>query len=147
MNSFLPKSICNRLTSRYNWYFKHILFTSTTTPNSSLILPEPYNLPDIYQIQLTIHTTNLINSLNDAGTLRTLTKIRLKELQMTNWLLDDFFSPNTINPIKICNNLSSIILQQFLRLNININFTYTQIFKHTGGKIAIKQIIPFIKKV
>lgn len=141
MNLFLPESICNKLTSKYLQYFKHVISSPTTTPNSSLALPEPYNLPDIYQIQLIIHTINFINSLNDIGTLGTLIKIRLKELQTSNWLLKDFFSSNTLNSLKIKNNLAEAVLQQLLWLNINISSPYTKIFKQTGGNIEIKHIL------
>lgn len=141
MNVFLLESICNWLISKYIKYFKHVLSVSATTPNAFFTLSEPYNLPDINQIQLTIHIINFINSLNNNDTLGMLTKISLKELQLSNWFLTDFLSPTTLNPLKIKNNLTGKILQQLLNLNINIASPNTKIFEHTGGYITIKQIL------
>lgn len=76
----------------YIRHFKQTLSSASTTPNVAIVLQEPYNIPDLNQIQLTIHAATLINCLNDDGTLGTIAKIWLKELQLHNWMLSDFLT-------------------------------------------------------
>lgn len=50
INVFLPKSTCQKLTSTFVKYFKHVISSSSITLNIIPSLPQPYNILNIQQL-------------------------------------------------------------------------------------------------
>jgi Reverse transcriptase (RNA-dependent DNA polymerase) len=139
MNVFLSKSTCQKLSSTYIKYFKHTISSSSTTPNIAPSLPQPYNIPSVQQIQLITHTTTFLNCINDTGPLGIITRIRLKDLQIHTWQLDNFLS--NIKNIKTKNNLFGRTLKELAHLDISVTAALNNLFEYKGGKIPIRNIL------
>lgn len=100
---------------------------SCLNPNITISLPIPYNIQDLYQIQLTTHASTLINCLNDNGTLDTISRIRLKEMQLANWILEDIFMDIISTDFNVKGNLLSQILKELSINNIIMNSSFGRI--------------------
>ena len=57
-----------------------------TAPNVLLKKKEIYNLIDFYERQTQTHISNLLDRMNNKGTLEISTEIRLRQLQWEEWL-------------------------------------------------------------
>jgi len=84
-NIVLPHHICNKILSRYLTIAKCKSKLALTTPTSTMLNHNIYNIKNIWDIQLQHHTTNFLSRLNNTDLLGTSTHIRLQQLQNNLW--------------------------------------------------------------
>ena len=84
-NIVIPLSKCNKILSKYLTIAKHKAHLSRSTPNSTLLNYNLYNIHNIWDIQLQHHISNFLNRINNNSTLGITTHIRLQQLQNNLW--------------------------------------------------------------
>ena len=84
-NIILPQSTCNKILAKYLTIAKHKSHLSRSTPNSTMLNHNLYNIRNIWDIQLQHHISNLLLRLNNTSTLGITTRIRLQQLQNNLW--------------------------------------------------------------
>src|SRR6201988_4598800 len=75
-NIVIPLYKCNQILSKYLTIAKYKAYLSQSTPNSTLLNHNLYNIHNIWNIQLQHHTSNFLNRINNSSTLGTTTHIR-----------------------------------------------------------------------
>ena len=121
-NIVIPFSTCNQILSKYLTIAKHKAHLSRSTPNSTLLNHNLYNIHSIWDIQLQFHISNFLNRINNSSTLGTTTHIRLQQLQNNLWSTTNILShPHPIidGPNKHCTTFKIIQLLNYLQISIH----------------------------
>ena len=69
-NIILPRTLCNKILSKYLTVAKHKSHLSKSIPNSTMLNPYLYNIRNIWDIQLQHHITNFLNHINNPQLIR-----------------------------------------------------------------------------
>ena len=84
-NIIMPQSTCLKILGKYLTIAKHKSNLSRSTPNSTMLNHNIYNIHNIWEIQLQHHSSNFLHRINNNSTLGTTTHIRLQQLQNNLW--------------------------------------------------------------
>lgn len=87
-NGWLAEHQCIKLLAKYLPFMKRNLDMATSAPNVAITFPDLYMIKSVRQI----HHALLTNALNRDNDLRTTTLIRLKTLQIKNWIPHNILS-------------------------------------------------------
>lgn len=106
----LSQSQMDRLTSQYYRVIKQTLSFSRTMSNVTVASLHTYNVNMVNEIKNILHTSTVINMLNNGGVARVAALIRLKEFQLKNWIPSNILKSRLNGNPKIKNNLLAGII-------------------------------------
>src|SRR6185295_5299855 len=81
----LTENECWKMTTRFLSVIKNKALLARTSPNAIMYAKEAYNVCNLWDRQLQMHSSNLLNRLNDKRVLGLSTRIRLQHLQNIFW--------------------------------------------------------------
>jgi len=81
----LTENECGKITSRFVSTIKNKALLARTAPSALLYAKEAYNVGNLWDRQLQMHSSNLLSRLNDKGILGNSMRIRLQHLQNSFW--------------------------------------------------------------
>ena len=139
---FLQKKECKSLTARYMGKFKNAINMSRTCPNSIVLHKGFYGLKSIEEIQTEALISNFTNRINDTGPMGMSTKIRLKDVQISEWEPSNIIKNYVPNLLKVKGNFQANVLALAHKLGIKYpGSDLCQIFDWKGGYHTIKSLI------
>ena len=121
-NIVISLTICNQILGKYLTIAKHKAHLSRSTPNSTLLNHNLYNIHNIWDIQLQHYISNFLNHINNSSTLGTTTHIWLQQLQNNLWSTNNILThPHPIIDGPDKHSTIFKIIQLFNHLQISVH--------------------------
>ena len=143
-NIVIPLSTCNKMLGKYLTIAKHKSHLSRSTPNSTMLNHNLYNIHSLWDIQLQHHINNFLNRINNTSTLGLTTRIRLQQLQNNLWSATNILQhPNSLIDGPNRHTTTFKIIQLFNSLNISITSNHNLAWPQTisGGSLPLENIL------
>jgi ribonuclease HI len=143
-NIVLPQHECQKILSRYLTIAKHKSNLSRSTPNSTMLNHNIYNIKNIWDIQLQHHIPKFLNRLNNTEHLGATTHIRLQQLQNNLWSTTNILQHS--NPLidgfnKHTTNFKIIKLLSHFQFTISNNLNTTQPYTFLNPYTPLENIL------
>jgi len=139
----LTETECAKITTKFLSVIKNKACLTCTTPNALMFAREAYNVCNLWDRQLQMHSSNLLNRLNDKGAMGFTTRIRLQNLQNLFWskisVLTSSDVVRTSRNQSLINDILKICKEHNIRFQTSDNITDSLIIK--GGNISIEEML------
>ena len=143
-NIILNQNTCNKILTNHIGLVKSKAKLSRTTPTSTLLHPQLYNIRNIWDIQLQHHITNYTKRLNSPDLLGISTRIQLQQLQNNLWSPTSILihnNPTIDGPNKHSTNFKIIQLFKHLGITFTSNPTYNIPHTIQEGSISLESLL------
>lgn len=141
--TFLNKRECDSISSPFRKLFKYKLQLSSTAPNALMNNREIYNFRDIYEVQCQAKLTNFTIQINDIKILGDITRIRLKQIQVNENLINSPLYDWKITKMDryIRSNFILTMITFCNMLNFTVRISNREQFSTQGGTISLRDIL------